>query len=590
MTVVPPLSILLYQSMSTNIGQKVAAGQTLPIGTEVITPNGPAYRRVLYLAIPRDEYANTIALNAPVFIGSFYPKILTTGQQSGYLEEPWQFQDNKVVAHFKRPWHVHTVNTSGTGKVEFYRVDGEAVADEASAGHYSSGTNATELTQPEFVSHHFAMQFIPMSKNPAPGIEKVADSSTSAGGDGVVFINSGNQGLGISSGSGNSPGKNVQLQSESPAYFSFHNIHSIELNSYPTTPRIMVPSTLNGDFTSLASDPEIALDLLWQEAGEWREAVAADLASVLEAQLLQKIAAAFAATDSSEPLLWVPLVLESDTPCDWKLTNLALPCYFVVNRFQDDSNKFTLDFSANEAPSQELPLAIPPGNINLTSFRVDIANQDQLFNRSGNYSENNFQGFMLTEDYWYACRLLPSMAGFYGAVTLLCSVLSNEIALEASLLEDSADPNGKALFTGSATVTKSGRQQWITLKFGQYRLDSKNYWLKVKATKGQGIWVCAQANGATVKRGQVGSPSATPEKLAPLQPLAEVLEVNNGLNSNSPLFDLQADGSTVALQLEDNQVYNVITPQTLSAASKLVVLQAAKGKLIFSQPRIEYSS
>ena len=61
----------------------------------------------------------------------------------------------------------------------------------------------------------------------------------------------------------------MNAQHQQAVYASFHGFTSLILNSYPTTPRVSIPVDLLADASGLTQDDnQVALELLWQQAGE----------------------------------------------------------------------------------------------------------------------------------------------------------------------------------------------------------------------------------------------------------------------------------------------------------------------------------
>ena len=574
-------TIQLYRDQTGADSARIDAGESLDISDSVETANGRVYRRLVYLRVPRDGIANGIVLTAPEFTGEFSTKQLNVGQASSLLQESWQHRENKVIVHLQRPWHVKSVWTTPYAEISFFRMDGDAIADEAAA----TATRGQTIS-PEFVSQHFAMEVQHLAAR-----EQFLIGAENAKGTGDP-LGPGNSSFMITStGTGGktthkSTGAGV-LQAQ---YISFHGVHTLTLNSYPTTPRVSVPTDLLTPPGQLTTDhADTALDLLWQQAGEARDTAVADLSAAIESQLLPKIADAFEQDASGGGELWVPLVLDSDTPCVWTLTAIDLPYYFLVDRFEDRSDKVTLEFSDRHGTPQPLPLPLPAGDIARLSLRIDIGNKDNLKPFTDTAAVTGQKGLLLNGESWYAARIVPPQAGFYGAVSVLISALGKHLNLEASLIEGSLSPTGKPLASANVTDAWRNRQQWLTLQFDSLRLDATDYWLTLKAREGQCIWLCHDGGATAVQKGSQQAPAEPLQSIAQLEPVSRLLMQDTTPQANTPLFTLLADDAPVPLSSAQNHCYEVQTPAALNDTAVLMVQQVATGTLIFSQPEIEYS-
>ncbi|MCP4765245.1 MAG: hypothetical protein GY875_03150 [Gammaproteobacteria bacterium] len=565
-------TIKLYRSQSDVSSQLIGVQGTLAINDAVETEIGRVYRRVVYLKIPSDGMANGIVLSQPSLSGSFSSTDLTVRQQSSLLRDAWQFQENNVVVHLQRPWHLKAIHTTLPGEVSLFRMDGEAIADEATLNATTS-----QIIEPEFVSQHFAMQQISTTYSGFDTSMIIADGG---GGGGVAGISVGAE-IG---------GTGVNAQHQQAVYASFHGFTSLILNSYPTTPRVSIPVELLADASELIQDDnQVALELLWQQAGELRETSASDLSSALETVLLPKIASAFELLGAATNELWVPLVFDSDTPCIWTLDEIDLPFQFFVNRFQDSSDRFVMDFSDRNGSPQNLPLPIPAGIVTHASLKIDIGNKDNLNAFPGDSGVVSQKGLLLNSECWYAFKITPSQAGFYGAVSVLISVLTQELNLEAAVVEGSLSPTGQPLGRASASDNWRTDKQWLTLNFDSLRLDATEYWLTLKATSGQCVWLCQDGVDARVRKGLHQSPTVSLQSLTQLAPINQLLTLDYSPQPNKALFTLYADAALVPLTSGENNLYEAQTPTGLNGAVALSVRQIARGKLIFSRPKIEYS-
>jgi len=570
--------LTLHRSKSLEPSQQVSAGQHLDIDRKILTDSGPRYRRLLYLAVPVHAQANGLHLEGPRLGGRFQPVQLASGRHSDHLAEPWREEDGKVIARFKRPWHIARINTAASGYIDCYRVDGDAIADESSADGFRG-----ETLDPEFVSGHFALQFKPASKAPPRGKfkeEREARRDTPKGksvGAMVVDVDA-------------DPMARAPLLQGGAELMdvSFHNISSIVLNSYPTTPGISLPADLTQAPALSIDDADTPLRPLWSEAGEKRNGSDFSLSDTLVNALIAGLETHYESLSRDEEIIWIPLVLESDCPCRWQLDDLHLPFHYVVNRFADQAREITLAFTADTPTRQSLPLPIPSGDINHLRLTVDIANRQRLLNGRDANTDQCHRGYRLDEQHLLATKVTPDGAGFYGAVRLFASLASDEIDITASLIPEAMSPTGQPLVTGRATLQRQGARQWLQLSFPQQRLDAQSYWLVIQCHRGQLVWLGTDNPDARVAQ-LPAAQRADSRTFNGLAPLAELLASDNSNEDQPALFTLATDKGPLPYHREGLNI-TLENTDNLAGAKELMVEQVANGKLTFRDPEIRFFS
>lgn len=566
--------IRLYRGPTADAGGLIGAGEALPVETAVQTAVGTVYRRVVYLRIPSDGIATGIILEQPSLAGRFSATTVAVARHSPLLLEPWRLQDDRILVRLKRPWHVRQATTHAPAGLDFFRMDGDTIAERATVSAFDS-----DLVEPEFISRDFAIALSPDPRPRRKGLAKpVAESRQPLhppmpGGPAAAAA----------------PGKAGDRRGKAAVMDrGFYGLKSLTLNSYPTTPRISVPADLATPLSALTSTlSDVAMDLLWQQAGESRETVECALASALESVLLPKISAAFRQAPGNGGDLWVPIAIDSDTPCVWTPTDIDLPVRFLVDRFQDLGTKFVMDFQDNGGSPRAVPLRLPPGDITHASLRVDTGNKDSLKPFTGAADETANKGLMMDRDHWYACRITPPEAAFYGAAAVRVTLLSPELKLEASLIEGDLTPSGRPLVTAAVSSSGQASGKWLTLKFDPVRLDQAAYWLTLRASEGQGVWLCASGEGAAVTQGHLQSPSQPLRAFEGLLPVCRLMAVDPAVRRNTPLFELLVDGTPISLNPGQDRSYELELPQG-RAGGGLSVRQMSRGLVIFSEPKIEY--
>ena len=602
----PSQIIQFYRTPNLSASQRINPGQTLTINDAHATDNGEVFRRVVYMAVPRNSQATTIRLDNSLLSCHFDASTLTIGSQSNFLSKPWEYKENKIVAEFKRPWHIKNVVTSQTSFAQLYRVDGNAIADEATVSAASGST-----INPEFISHHFALDYQQVSQIVLPMV--VAENKSSNSNNNVSKKPSGNFVLALETENNFVFSQDIDLLGNSivniaeAALVSFHGVNSIKLNSYPTTPRILLPSQIANTEQPDHSDNLLNLQILWQQAGEIRDGINADLSTRLNEILGPLVTSAFSQPQDDPSIIWIPVVLESDVPCSWKLTALNVDFNYVINKFNNGKEKIILDFSSANITPQTLPITLPTGNIQQASFKIAISNKDGV-NLPGTLQQQiSAKGLTLNSDHWFAVKTMPASAGFYSAVAILCTLQTEELKIEASLIDAAATPTGTALVKTQSTVTRSGNQQWIILKFDVQRLDKVPYWFRLNILEGSSIWLCQtqSQDSTTINTENTGqqiaaiteiftAPVETPLSAKQLssssQPVLKWMTNNNTVKTDSVLFTLLAENTALVLNTEGDQTFKLQSPSDINNIHSLNIQQVANGKLTISQPHIEFTA
>ena len=106
------------------------------------------------------------------------------------------------------------------------------------------------------------------------------------------------------------------------------------------------------------------------------------------------------------------------------------------------------------------------------------------------------QGAYLDIERWVAQQIVPSQARTVSGISLgiLAIVADTELLIE--LHEDWQDqPSGKKLVLGTIRLDRAGRPAWVLQLFPHaVVLATQPYWLLIKATRGQAIWLLSQGN------------------------------------------------------------------------------------------------
>lgn len=573
----PSPTLTLHRTPSLDTGARLLPGDHIDITTGVTTETGQVFRGMVYIALPAHPDADTIGLDHPSLSGYFEPVILKTGNGSSWLAENWREEGDKLVARFIRPWHIRAIHTASSGYVDCFRIDGEAIADEATLRAFQGNT----LT-PEFVSDHFAVRFSAASKVGFFG-------GKSAAGGGPTGKSAGAMASGIAASA--SPGHDAAVfqGQELLASVSLHNVRSIDLNSYPTTPRM----ALAADFADPGAGAEVALQTLWSEAGEFRDGVRVALdRETLERVLASGVTEKLATWPGDEEVIWIPVAVESDCPCRWQLEAVNLPFHYIRRRFvtaptvSEDQREASLIFSPETPPQQVLPVKLPGGAITAMSMAVDIANRERVGNGIDTDPGACHQGVRLSDGQRLATALTPPEAGLYAGISLLVSLPGEDVDVSSALIRGEDSATGLPIASARRAPGRQSGRQWLRLTFDPVRLDRAPYWLVLQCHRGELVWLGADATDAVVHL-YGADDRVKARNLADLAPVASLLPADNRPVNDPQLFTLLANDREVLLDRDDRH-FTVHDPSTLASSHTVFVRQSAAGSLRFSNLEIAF--
>jgi hypothetical protein len=249
----------------------------------------------------------------------------------------------------------------------------------------------------------------------------------------------------------------------------------------------------------------------WQAPGELKDDMAnagtveagAPMADALQ-RYLDRERAAQLDQFTADPLAAFPdhidiaLVIQSDAPCTFTISDFSIPYHLVQTSFPErQMPKRVLRFTDDRRRSESIPLTLP-GKVTVQSATLKIVESLRknlpVAGMGAVALETSLeqpQGASLDVERWVAQPLVPSQARqVHGiALGLLAVVADTELLIE--LHEDWQDqPSGKKLVVGTMRLARAGQPAWVLHLFPQaVVLATQPYWLLIKATRGQAIWL-----------------------------------------------------------------------------------------------------
>ena len=360
------------------------------------------------------------------------------------------------VEHEWEHW-AHEAAVRPAGRIQFHRADGDAVAPEAT----TSAPNGSAPGE-DFISADFALRLV------------------SAGG--------------------------------APLALTPADLTAVVVRGFPTGPRIGLapPGEEAADTT--------AIDFFWQLPGEIRDA-AATTGSTEDggrrlAEALQRLLDAYlqglrdkARENGTAPVIpdqvQVPLVIESDAPCQVKLSTLAI-CYRLIRTTlsagQDDvpqDEKIRLRFPGDQTTARRVYVSLP-GGATVDGVRLKVA---PAFGGSParEVNEGNgptpapdaAHGVALETERRAAVQVTPAAPLTACGLGLPLLTHAEETVLQVSLQEDwNGLPAGRSLAAAQVTLDAARAKGVFRVDFGtRLALFPQPYWIVVSTAKGAGVWL-----------------------------------------------------------------------------------------------------
>jgi hypothetical protein len=273
--------------------------------------------------------------------------------------------------------------------------------------------------------------------------------------------------------------------------------------SQPASPRLGL--TIDGSLDGTV--------YFWQGTDEIE---GADLTGTLTRFLNRHLSAL---TDAGEPKpakIDVTLVLEARAPCRIEIDTLRVDYRLAVDSWtaslpERDGEKRVLRFARGRLDSQSISLALPPtATIHSAALRaVESQAQAPLQAAPGGAgavsalaspapAEKN--GLHATPDQWIAQIVQLPQAQTVQRIVVGLLPLVEGVELVVALQESWQDqPSGSDLAAGTLQLGTPGRAVWATLNLPEpLTLSTQPYWLMVKATQGQAVWL-AQTGAQTAR-------------------------------------------------------------------------------------------
>jgi hypothetical protein len=404
-------------------------------------------------------------------------------------------------------------------KIELYRVDGEAIANEAT---YTVSNNE-EIK--DFICGKFAI--------------KVLDKS------------------------------------QAYAHLETKHLLSVIVQSNPTGPRIgIAPPAQEGE-------PNEITEYFWNVPGEIADQAdtvptdknpGEELAKALTRYLNDQFSSVFSHAKENEQLPSVPgtisidLVFESDAPCNFDATQFTINYGLVRQQSSfphqgvSPERKTTVRFSGNALKTEELVIQIP-GNAEIltASLKTEASLGGEPSHVVGNAMEpltsSHRTGISITADRWIAQQVSPDKAVSINGLALGIMNLEKETELLVELQEDwNGQPSGKKLAEARVHSTILGERTWIRIPIcDSISLATQPYWILLKTAQKTALWFTRTGDFEPVQVLQAAQEKA---------PLTKITAIN-GVEAYYTLFSASTQGQEPQAPFELVMDNTAIPPATI---------------------------
>jgi hypothetical protein len=334
----------------------------------------------------------------------------------------------------------------------------------------------------------------------------------------------------------------------------------------------------------------------WLAPGQFSDPLVSDLTATVEQWLPGAFAQAITAGDENlyqdESHYYLPLIIQSDQPCYWQATDLVLDINYLVTEFNAQQPKVTLEFSGQNPQSLALPLSLPDGHLIKGELKITTGNRgDQLLTGQDTNQlpaqNQSDQGVFIKANGWASTAHTVIEAGFYSAVQLEVSVLSQAAEVELQLLADQ-DATSLPLTTMTRELTRRDLVQSELFNFPAKRFDTGLTTLKLLVKSGQIIWRARASNDGETNTASKLLVDANTSPISINYSLALQLLAANTANSDAPIYQLMIGGTTPQWQLSTNGL-TISEIEHYSSKDTVALAQAARGLLVVSNPYFEFS-
>ncbi len=541
----------MYEQPGGLAAHRVASGQRYDLSSPVKEGGSFLFRRTLYINLPINDRVSGLRFAGNASLGlRFEPlDVGVHGAHHAWVEKWQAVADDKTQIKLKLPAAIKRINSIAYGSVSLARMDGEAVAEEASI----SGSTSRDLPE-DFYAAAFEARFsladmAAISHAKARALERSRQRKGKSLSAALATIDE------------HIIEQDIELHEVFQAALLDASLTQIDIRGRPSSPRIRLISEAG------------AGENLWQwiEAGEQTAALSwsaqgADLVSQFQAALDR----AMKKRSAGQTHLELALQIESDAPCRVVLTQAQLT---VLQETELLAQSASLSFDGTGRGSQSLALQPLLENGGLPkhllvsaslAFR-DLAAANPLPSSDELVSS---LGVQIEENAMIAVRIECSQSSWLCGAALAWRPQSEASQLRLSLHDDQGGEPAAPVLMQAELKTEGMGRRWLRFSWPQAPAQPGAYWLKLTVLRGAGIWL-----GATSASKPLWRQSAEKQRSlgrVPIELYAQTIEPQSASTNGAhhqPLQMLLDGQSLVPLAGHEAASGSVIQLQMLNLAS-----------------------
>lgn len=598
-------------AVTTGDGSSRPATGRWTVDSPVDAPPLRFFRRVVYLRFETGGVADGIRVDpdATNLKATFHPydyDALSPAEPA--LEASLTNSGGAVIATLDAARQVSQVRlapraVSGSGyTLEFYRLDGETLADKSTV---AAGVERLDPTVSRLVED--------LDAGPVGGIIRASAVAMTGDIDRRAISTTGFARAATLPAEVDFTDGRFALRLTGPANPSLRagDLAGLHIRSYPTGPRLGI---------SAPDDPGSAT-FFWRADGVVGKTVSSDrgdveaggtLAAALE-RYLNDFFTGLTEDFNDQPfappqLVEVALVLESDAPCILDITTFDLTYRLVQRSFPSREEKLVLRFAGGEAAVQEARIQLP-GNVAVRSASLATVESFGEDHHLASGDDNDLsevlpkEGIHVGVERWVAQGIAPSQAMSVSGVALALMATASDTEVLVELREDCyGQPSGRSLAAGEVALEQVGQRKWVTRLFPEtVVLSSSLHWILMTAAGGSAVWL-ADAGDMTARVFEKPDDSTAGAELSAFEGLQAVYRfLSRGRQAREVQQALLTIGERIVEEPDEQdgrKVYDLTSPigayvdgllPTGSVATiPLVLTSALRGLITVYPPLIEY--
>ncbi len=484
----------LYTHADCTEQHRLEAGTELHLTSPVEDDGVTLFRRTLYLQLALDDRSSGIGLSPDSQLQlRFEPTTVNITRTDNAWVKTWDAQGERIDVELSYPAPILRLQSQLYGRVAVYRVDGEAVSEQATVT-----ANAGQVFPEPLVAPVFQVELLePHAADYAVAVAEMLQEMHSQAHKSLSAMASADA-------PAHAPRDDVaQLERE---VFLQSGLSSIALQGQPTNPRLRLlnedsseglwqwlQAGVHTDSLTFPQQGETLLELLAPALGRAFEQRAADSGSIL-----------------------LPLLIESDAPCRLVVEQANLAFLLETELIPEP---VTYNFDGSREETQVLPLEPPAGVPHSLYFEASLDLTQAAWETTPPDISVDIEltGISLAKGDRVAVPFKVDQPVKLSGLAIAWYGLAENSDLEIAISEDSGNrPAAKARAEGTLS-TPGNTPEWLHFRCNETALQPGLYWIGLRPLEGGGIWLGQACSPAQLAWRSNGNQLAHNEPL-PLQP------------------------------------------------------------------------